>query len=73
MKHTLLLAALCLASTSALASELKVEMIELASGNSAGTITISENQYGTVFTPKLQGLSEGIHGFHVHTNLRVTA
>ncbi|EGU31424.1 superoxide dismutase [Cu-Zn] precursor [Vibrio ichthyoenteri ATCC 700023] len=68
MKCKLVLAALCVVSTGAMADKLSVEMIDLDSGNSAGTVTITESKYGTVFTPKLTGLSQGIHGFHVHTN-----
>ena len=35
-------------------------------GQSVGSVSISESQYGLVFTPNLQGLPPGIHGFHVH-------
>lgn len=34
----------------------------------AGTIIISETPYGLLFTPKVQGIATGIHGFHVHMN-----
>ncbi|KII76354.1 superoxide dismutase family protein [Vibrio renipiscarius] len=68
MKYTLLLAALCGVSSLAIADELRVEMIDLNSGDSAGTVVISESEYGTVFTPQLKGLTAGVHGFHVHTN-----
>ena len=37
-------------------------------GASVGQVTISESKYGLVFTPALQGLSPGIHGFHLHQN-----
>lgn len=37
-------------------------------GTSIGQITISESKYGLVFTPSLQGLTPGIHGFHLHQN-----
>ncbi|MEW5754975.1 MAG: superoxide dismutase [Cu-Zn] SodC [Pseudomonadota bacterium] len=37
-------------------------------GASVGQVTISESKYGLVFTPALQGLTPGIHGFHVHQN-----
>lgn len=37
-------------------------------GASAGQVTISESKYGLVFTPSLQGLLPGIHGFHLHQN-----
>ncbi|MGK3141181.1 superoxide dismutase [Cu-Zn] SodC [Pantoea sp. C2G6] len=35
-------------------------------GTSLGTVKIEETQYGLQFTPTLQGLQPGIHGFHVH-------
>lgn len=37
-------------------------------GASVGQVTISESTYGLVFTPSLQGLTPGTHGFHVHQN-----
>ena len=39
---------------------------EQGSGPSAGTVTVSETEYGLLFTPNLQGLKPGLHGFHVH-------
>jgi Cu-Zn family superoxide dismutase len=35
---------------------------------SIGNITITESAYGLVFTPSLEGLPAGVHGFHVHEN-----
>lgn len=35
---------------------------------SVGQVAISETKYGLVFSPTLQGLSPGLHGFHVHQN-----
>ncbi len=35
-------------------------------GASVGQVTISESKYGLVFTPSLQGMTPGVHGFHVH-------
>jgi superoxide dismutase, Cu-Zn family len=35
-------------------------------GKKIGTITAEQKPYGTLFTPKLSGLSPGLHGFHVH-------
>jgi Cu-Zn family superoxide dismutase len=35
---------------------------------SIGSITITESSYGLVFSPSLEGLEAGIHGFHVHEN-----
>jgi Cu-Zn family superoxide dismutase len=37
-------------------------------GNVVGQVTISESRYGLVFTPVLNGLAPGLHGFHVHQN-----
>ena len=37
-------------------------------GNKIGTITIRTSDYGTLFIPQLSGLSEGLHGFHVHAH-----
>ena len=37
-------------------------------GKKIGTVTASETKYGTQFTPRLAGLSPGVHGFHVHEN-----
>ena len=35
---------------------------------SIGNITITESSYGLVFSPSLEGLESGTHGFHVHEN-----
>lgn len=37
-------------------------------GEEIGTIKAADTQYGTVFTPDLNGLTPGLHGFHVHQN-----
>ncbi len=37
-------------------------------GDSVGQVTVTESKYGVVFTPTLQGLSPGVHGFHLHEN-----
>ena len=49
----------------------KIDMHALAAdgvGKKIGTITVSETAYGTLFKPGLNGLSPGLHGFHLHTN-----
>lgn len=33
-----------------------------------GSVDVAETAYGLVFTPQLEGLPAGIHGFHVHEN-----
>lgn len=35
-------------------------------GASVGQVTITESKYGVVFTPFLQNLAPGVHGFHLH-------
>lgn len=35
-------------------------------GQSVGTVTISETDYGLLFTPNLKSLPAGVHGFHIH-------
>ncbi|MEZ5583203.1 MAG: superoxide dismutase [Cu-Zn] SodC [Candidatus Competibacteraceae bacterium] len=37
-------------------------------GDSLGTITAVDIEYGLLLTPDLQGLTPGLHGFHVHQN-----
>lgn len=68
MKSTLLLAALGVFSVAAHANDVTVDMKDLSTGKSVGTVTISESKYGTVFTPDLKGVPAGLHGFHVHAN-----
>lgn len=41
---------------------------EAGPGASAGTVTVSESKHGLVFTPALNGIAPGLHGFHVHEN-----
>jgi Cu-Zn family superoxide dismutase len=37
-------------------------------GKAIGTVIVTESNYGAVFTPNLEGLTPGLHGFHVHQN-----
>ena len=37
-------------------------------GKEIGKITVTESKFGLVFTPMLEGLPPGLHGFHVHEN-----
>lgn len=41
---------------------------EAGVGAEVGKITVTETRFGLVFTPALQGLTPGLHGFHVHQN-----
>lgn len=69
MKFSLaLLTSICLYSSAFASDDIKVTMTNLQSGEPAGTVTISANHYGTVFSPDLSQLPAGMHGFHVHEN-----
>ena len=68
MNKTTWLAALALISSPVFSEVVNVEMIDLGSGQSTGTVMISSSEYGAVFTPELKGLPAGTHGFHVHVN-----
>lgn len=51
------------------AASTEVTMNQVSSegvGTSVGQITISESEYGLIFTPDLSSLPGGIHGFHLH-------
>jgi superoxide dismutase, Cu-Zn family len=53
------------------AADMKIVMKEATDkgeGAGIGTVTVSETRYGLVFTPALNGLNPGLHGFHVHEN-----
>ena len=47
----------------------KVDLVdEKGQTKAIGQVTISESEHGLVFTPALEGLPPGPHGFHVHEN-----
>lgn len=70
------LKALCLVSLcvigNAYAAETTVtinEALATGTGQNLGSITISETDFGLLFTPNLKGLpANGVHGFHIHAN-----
>lgn len=69
MYKKVLLGALTLAlSQQVFAQDLVVNMTDLQTGKTVGNITLSQNEYGVVFTPDLADLTPGMHGFHVHQN-----
>ncbi|CAE6938937.1 Destroys radicals which are normally produced within the cells and which are toxic to biological systems [Vibrio sp. B1REV9] len=68
MKRTIIVAALTFLSSSIFAGVISVEMMDLGTDQSTGTVTIASSEYGTVFTPNLKGLPAGAHGFHIHAN-----
>ena len=70
-KMLYLISLLLLTSGFANAEELVVRLHLINSsgpGQAIVTMTISSSPYGTIFTPDLNGLSPGLHGFHVHEN-----
>ena len=70
MKHWLAIVGVLVSGVVA-AAEVKVPMQlvdERGNGESVGTVTITSSRYGLVFTPALERLPPGMHGFHVHEN-----
>ena len=72
MKTRSLFYALALALTPLAAAADRVVTMNLVDekgiGAPVGQVTITESNYGLVFTPALSGLAPGMHGFHVHQN-----
>jgi Cu-Zn family superoxide dismutase len=69
--RVLTLAALVTASFAVQAQTLEVPMNLVdakGGGPPIGIVTVTETAEGVVFTPKLDGLPPGLHGFHVHEN-----
>ena len=65
--HVAILSALPLAAAADMVVPMNL-VDENGIGNAVGEVTISESKYGLVFTPALNGLVPGLHGFHVHQN-----
>ncbi len=66
----IVLSAACFAANAALA-DTTVTLHAVGAdgvGASLGEVTVTESDYGLVFTPALEGLEPGLHGFHVHQN-----
>ena len=66
-----LLAGIALANTiwPAYAQSMEVTMRMVSAtgiGEPIGTVTIAPSAKGVTFTPKLEGLPPGLHGFHIH-------
>lgn len=69
MRTPVVLASLLALAATASAAEVTVPLTvvtEAGAGPAVGSVTISETPYGLVFTPSLEGLPPGVHGFHVH-------
>jgi Cu-Zn family superoxide dismutase len=68
MKKVLIFVSL-FSAISAISAEIEVSINFTAAkgvGQAAGKVIISETEHGLLFTPKLQGVAPGMHGFHVH-------
>lgn len=69
MKKTALVLMLMAAGAACADTVVQVNLVDdKGVGTPVGSVTISESRYGLVFTPALQGLAPGLHGFHVHQN-----
>lgn len=54
-------------ASNALAQEVTLHKVSAEGiGEAIGTVDIEQTKYGLLFTPKLSGLTPGVHGFHVH-------
>jgi superoxide dismutase, Cu-Zn family len=46
---------------------IKVNLVnEHGLGKEIGTVTATDSKYGLILTPQLNGLTPGLHGFHIH-------
>ena len=56
-------------ASNALAQEVTLHKVSAEGvGEAIGTVDIEQTKYGLLFTPKPNGLTPGVHGFHVHAN-----
>lgn len=72
MRHKILAALILAIALPSWADEDLTVQMNLVDENgvvaSIGSIALTENKFGVVFTPNLSGLPTGLHGFHVHEN-----
>jgi len=64
-------AGMALAMTGLAQADTTVEMHSVSAdgvGESIGSVTAEDTDYGLLLTPDLSGLNAGIHGFHLHVN-----
>lgn len=54
-------------STTAMANK-TITMSSIQTERTIGTITLKDTDYGVLITPDLNGLTPGMHGFHIHIN-----
>ncbi len=54
---------------SAKSIDVKINLVtKTGQGASVGSVQLTDTRKGMLITPKLHGLTPGIHGFHVHVN-----
>ena len=64
-----LVISLCTQAIHAEAITVQITAVDASGVNAVlGAVVVTESKYGLVFTPTLEGLSPGLHGFHVHEN-----
>ncbi|GHB31631.1 superoxide dismutase family protein [Salinicola rhizosphaerae] len=64
-------AGIAMTLSAAVQAQTSVEMDSVSKdgvGDSIGTVTAEDTDYGLLLTPDLSGLKPGIHGFHLHQN-----
>lgn len=62
-----LCAAACLSPAAFAQTSVTLNLVNATgTGNSIGTISLSDSPHGLVLTPALRELPPGVHGFHVH-------
>lgn len=69
LRHGLFAAGLAAAGVAH--AEITVEIHAVSAegvGDSIGTVTAKDIEYGLLLTPDLKGIEPGLHGFHVHEN-----
>ena len=70
-RFSIWLVSLLLLSGHAWADEASVAFFlttDAGTGKGIGSVLVKDTAYGSLFTPDLNGLSPGLHGFHVHEN-----
>jgi Cu-Zn family superoxide dismutase len=68
-KHLTALALLTLCGSAAADVSIPLDLVnEQGAAKAIGSVTAAETPYGVVFSPALEGLPPGVHGFHVHEN-----
>lgn len=54
------------AQTEGASLTIAVNLLDEKGGRAIGEVVVTESAYGLVFTPDIEGLTPGLHGFHIH-------